>query len=147
MPCPRRIGYSRKFRPPDNQSDRLPRANEMRLLWFSLQAGRLGFEEKAWNTAMDASEKLIRRIPALPSGITAGEICVRTHVNRMSHDMPSKDVMPELTRYAAALAQALRDEILADGYSVLRCSGTAAATGAETARIRIEIETRSIGVG
>ncbi|MGU7782914.1 hypothetical protein [Burkholderia sp. PU8-34] len=136
-----------KVSPPDNQSDGLPRANEMRLLWFSNQAVRLGFEEKVWNTAMEAAENLIRRIPASPSGTTAGEICVTTHVNRMSYDMPLKDVMPELTRYASALAQALRDEILAYGYSVLRCSGTAEATGAQAARIRIEIETGLIGVG
>jgi hypothetical protein len=96
---------------------------------------------------MEAAGNLLRSIPASHSGTSAGEICLTTHVNRVSNDIPSKDVIPELSRYASALAQALRDEILASGYSVLRCSGTARATGAQTVGIRIEVEVglRTVG--
>jgi hypothetical protein len=64
----------------------------------------------------------------------------------MSNGITAREVMPELSRYASALAQALRDEIWASGYSVLRCSGTAQTTGAQTARIRIELEAGLIAV-
>lgn len=95
---------------------------------------------------MEAAGNLLRGIPASNSGTSDGEICFTTHVDRISNDIPAKEVMPELSRYASALAQALRDEILASGYSVLRCSGTAQATGAQTARIRIEVEAGLIAV-
>jgi hypothetical protein len=136
-----------KVSPADSQPNGLPHVNEMLLLWLSSQALRLGFEEEIWNTTKEAAGGLLRRIPASHSGASAGEICFTTHVNRMSNDIPSKDVMPELSRYASALALALRNEILASGYSVLRCSGTAQATGAQTARIRIEVEAGLIAVG
>lgn len=131
---------------PDSQPNGLPDANEMLVLWLSSQALRLGFEKGIWNTAKEAAGDLLRRIPASHSGASAGEICFTTHVNRMSNDIPSKDVMPELSRYASTLAQALRNEILASGYSVSRCSGTAQATGAQTARIRVEVEAALIAV-
>lgn len=53
IPCPRRIGQLRSFAL-DNRLDGLPHGNEMRLLWFGNQAAKLGFEQKKWNTAMEA---------------------------------------------------------------------------------------------